>query len=113
MTFDVNKGKPNHYVLMTTQTADVDYLKCGYNWESSQFYLDIVTRFELPGNPGSRLLADDILEEVKNRLVGMQLDAASNLEIITITNSFPGDLTTTTNQINVFRKLFRLEFYIV
>lgn len=113
--YDTNvTGKiiPQYYVLMTTQTNDVDKAnKCEWFWDAS-ILLDIVTIYDSPGNTGSRLMADNIADEVRNRINSLQLDAGSGLEIFTKTISFPNDISTTTNNEVVFRKLIRLEMRI-
>ena len=113
VTADVNSDIPNHYILMTSQSNEVDKNnKCAYNWQS-QIVLDIVTIYDLPGNPGSRLLSDNILEAVKNNTNNLVLDVASSLTILTQNPSFPNDIISTTKTQNVYRKLMRIEFYIV
>jgi len=103
---------PNFYVLMTTQTNDVDKSnKCEWFWNSS-ILLDIVTSYDLPGNPGSRLMSDNIADIVRASLNSIQLDVGSGLEIITKTQSFPNDISTTTQNENIFRKLIRWELLI-
>ena len=112
VTRNVNSDIPMHYVLMTTQSNEVDKNnKCEWFWES-QILLDIFTSYDAPGNPGSRLLADNILEKVKDQLLGFTLDVGSDLEIITQTMSFPSDISTTIKKENVFRKFLRLELLI-
>lgn len=104
--------RPNHYVLMTTQTADVDKAnKCEYRWQSS-ILLDVFTSYDAPGNTASRLLADDIANAVKNLLNPIVLDPVSGLEILSQNVSFPSDIVTTTDNQNVFRKLIRYELTI-
>jgi len=113
VTRNVNTDMPQHYVLMTSQSNEVDKdNKCEYNWES-QILLDVFTSYDLPGNPGSRLLADDILDAVRAAVNSLTLDVASGLTILNERLSFPSDITTTTNKENVFRKLMRIEMYIV
>ena len=113
VTVEANAELPQHYVLMTTQTNEVDRAsKCEYNWESS-ILLDIVTSYDLPGNPGSRLLADDILDDIRNATLGLILDQASGLTIIDQKMFFPSDLSNTTKSESIFRKFLRLELYIV
>ena len=52
----------NHYILMSSQTNDVNkYTKCGSAYEST-ILLDIITSYYGVGNTGSRLLADNILD---------------------------------------------------
>ena len=102
----------DNYILMSSQSNEVDKSnKCAYMWES-QILLEIYTSYDLQGNTGSRLLADNILNEVRGLTDILALDVASNLEVVTQNQSFPSDLTsTTTNQI-VYRKFIRIEFLI-
>lgn len=103
---------PDYYTIMTTQSNEVDMtIKCGYRWESS-ILIEIFTRYPLPGNPGSRVLADDILDEVRELLNILELDEESDLEIIKKEFSFPSDLVTTTSNENVFRNFIRLNLLI-
>lgn len=102
---------PQHYILMTTQTNRVDEsVKCGDRWESS-ILLDIVTRYNGTGNTGSRLLADDIAEAVRN-LLESKLTLGGGLNVIEQTLDFPNDLSSATDRENVFRKFIRIELSI-
>ena len=105
-------SSPDNYTLMTTQTNSVDKrTKCGYDWESS-ILIEVFTRYKLTGNTGSRLLADNILDEVRNLTDTLTLDGASGLDIVTQIQSFPNDLISeTTNEI-IIRKFMRIEFLI-
>jgi len=110
---NMNKAIPMHYILMTTQSNEVDKgTKCEWNWESN-ILLDIITSYELPGNPGSRVLADDILDTAKDLTKDLVLAPSSGLKILTTKQSFPNDLSTTTQNENIFRNFLRLEFHIV
>ncbi len=112
VTIDSNTDVPQHYILMTSQSNEVDKLdKCEWNWES-QILLDIITSYDLPGNPGSRLLADNILDAVRAATTSLVLDAGSGLSISRYTMSFPSDIVTITKKESIFRKLLRIEFYI-
>ena len=103
---------PQHYILMTTQTNSVDKAnKCEFFWESS-ILLDIITTYDGTGNTGSRVLADDILDEVRNLTNNLVLDAASGLKVIIQTQDFPNDITTIISKENIFRKFMRLELTI-
>jgi hypothetical protein len=105
-------NNPDYYVLMTTQTNEVDKAtKCEWFWESN-ILLDVVTIYPLPGNPGSRLLADEILEAVKDEMNNLVLDASSGLSIITQTQSYPNDLNLSTESEVVYRKFLNLELLI-
>ena len=100
---------PKYYILMTTQTNDVDRsIKCGDRWQSS-ILLDIVTRYSSTGNTSSRLLADDIADAVRN-LLETKLTLEGGLNVINQKLSFPNDLAMVTDTESVFRKFIRIEF---
>lgn len=102
----------DHYVLMTTQTNTVDKSnKCEY-WYESSILLDIVTSYSGVGNPGSRLLADNIADAVRSATDVLTLDAASGLVVLRQTQSFPNDVVTKTSVENIFRKFIRIELTI-
>lgn len=102
---------PSHYILISTQTNNVNQgVKCGNRWESSVL-LDIFTRYIATGNTGSRLLADDIVEAVR-ALLENDLILGGGLNVIDQTLDFPNDLITVTDNENVFRKFIRIELLI-
>ena len=102
---------PSHYILMTTQTNSTnERVKCGDRWDSS-ILLDIVTRYGATGNTGSRLLADDITEAVRE-LLENKLVLSDDLNIITQKLNFPDDITSETDCENIFRKFIRIELTI-
>lgn len=99
---------PQHYILTTTQSNDVDKNnKCEDFW-NSDILIDIVTTYGSPGNMGSRLLSDDILDSVRNLTKDIQLDVASGLDIFTRTQRVEANISTITDNENVFRNLLRL-----
>ncbi len=103
---------PPHYILMTTQTNSVDKAnKCEYFWNSSVL-LDITTTYQGAGNTGSRVLADNILDRVRDLTNNLTLDVSSGLEVFIQKQDFPNDLTTITRNENIFRKFMRLELTI-
>ena len=103
---------PQHFILMTTQTNQVNQMtKCGDVWESS-ILIDIVTTYDGSGNTGSRLLADNILNEVRVYTNNLTLLPSSGLTIEKQTQDFPNDIVTITENENIFRSLMRLEFTI-
>ena len=73
--------------------------------------LDIVTRYESTGNTGSRLLADDITESVRN-LLEDNLILEGGLKVINQKLDFPNDLSSVTENENVYRKFIRIELSI-
>lgn len=102
----------DHYVLMTTQTNTVDKSnKCEY-WYESSILLDVVTSYSGVGNPGSRLLADNIADAVRSATDVLVLDAGSGLVVLRQTQSFPNDVVTKTSVENIFRKFIRIELTI-
>lgn len=102
---------PSHYILMTTQTNQVDEsVKCGNRWQSS-ILLDIVTRYVATGNTGSRLLVDDIANAVRN-LLETKLTLEGGLNVVHQKLDFPNDLSSQTENENVFRKFIRIELSI-
>ena len=102
----------NFYVIMSTQTNQVlKQNKCENFWDSS-ILLDIITSYKGVANPGSRLLADNILDQVISLTNGLTLDVASGLEIMFQTENGINDLSTITETENIFRKLIRIELNI-
>jgi len=101
-----------HYILMTTQSNAVDKdNKCGWFW-NSVITLEVLTSYFSVGNPGSRLLADNILDELRGLTHFIELDSSSGLEVITSTQDFPNDLSTITPTESVYRKFIRIELRI-
>jgi hypothetical protein len=103
---------PDHFILLTTQTSDVDKAnKTESRWESS-ILIDIVTTYKSTSNPGSRVLADNILDAVRNATNNLTLDASCGLIIRNRIQSFPNDIITVSQNENIFRKLMRIELTI-
>ena len=105
-------GNKTRYILMSTQTNRVAKTnKCEDMYESS-ILLDIVTIYNGTGNTGSRALADNILDKVRELTNNLVLDVSSNLVVQRQTQDFPNDIVSITKNQNVFRKLMRLELTI-
>ena len=97
---------------MSTQTNDVDKSnKCEDSYESS-ILLDVVTSYIGAGNIGSRLLADNIMDKVRELTNELTLDVSSGLTILRQAQNFPNDIATITPNQNIFRKLMRIELFI-
>jgi hypothetical protein len=112
ITQDGNGEAPSNYVLMTTQTNTVDKQnKCEWFWDST-LTLDCTTIYDSVGNIGSRLLVDNIADEVRNRVQNLVLDVASGLEVVWQTMSFPADMVMETDEETVYRKIIILELRI-
>lgn len=96
------KGK--FYVLMSTQTNNMEQDKCNKGWEHS-ILLDIVTRYDR--NTGSRVLADDIAQEILTKLNGLTI---TGFTIGGWNITAPNDLSATTDSETIHRKFIRYEF---
>ena len=106
------KPIPKYFILLSTQTNTVNkFNKCENVWESS-ILIDIITTYKGQGNTGSRLLADNILNKVRELTNTIILDSNSGLTVLRQIQSFPNDLVTITKTQNVFRKLMRIELTI-
>jgi len=104
--------QPDFYVLMSSQTNEVDKNnKCEWFWES-EILLDIRATFFLTEDSGSRLLIDNITDAVRNLTRNLILDGASGLEIIKTSMSFPNDLNEITEGEIMYRKFIRLNLLI-
>jgi len=102
---------PDYYVLMTTQINQVlETVKCGDRYESS-ILLDIVTHYPSTLNPGSRLLADNISDAIRALLVN-NITLGGGLNVVHQKLDFPPDLSSVTDNENIFRKFIRIELLI-
>jgi len=96
----------DHYILMSTQSDDPNFNKCGDGWNHA-IILDVVTSFRK--NTGSRLLVDQIIEAIIPLLSGMSLHASSSMVINRRQFQFPGDFTDQTDKKIFHRKILRME----
>jgi hypothetical protein len=99
---------PNHYIIISTQVNNV--LKqniCEDFWESNTT-LDIVTSYSKPGNPGSRLLCNDITDEVLFLLDDFTMPVESDLKVLFQTISTPNELYLETESENIYRCLMQI-----
>lgn len=112
VVLDAQKDDPQHYILMSTQSNEVDKRnKCEWFYEST-ILLDIITSYGGRGNPGSRLLADNITDAIRGAIQSLTLDAASGLEIVKQDWEFPADLGADSNAEVIYRKFIRLSLRI-
>lgn len=103
---------PDFYTVLSTQSNEVDKNnKCEYFWES-EILIDIRAVYRLPGNVGSRLLVDNMLDSIRDLTKDITLDVSSGLEIINIIQSFPPDLNEVNESEIIYRKFLRLELII-
>lgn len=99
------------YILMSAQGNDTEATKCEDFWESD-ILLEVCTWYKGVGNPGSRLLADNILESLRNTLhPGLDL-TAGGLVVQSQLMTFPNDIGTNLPNGTLFRKFLRLELRI-
>ena len=106
--FVTGNKRPNNYILLTTQSNEVEKAnKCEYFWDSD-ILIDIVTIYQRSGNTGSTLLVDNISDEVRRLTDVLVLDPASGLEIFTQTQSFPNTLSQHSQNEIIFRNLVRI-----
>lgn len=105
-------AQPSEYILMTTQTADVDKgNKCEYRWDAS-ILLDFVVRLDRQGNPGSRLDLDDNMDTVRDLIETAGITLGEGLEVIWYNFSFPSGITSVTDTEVVQRGFIRIELKI-
>jgi hypothetical protein len=96
----------DQYVLLTSQTKEIDKsTKCGYDWTTS-LLIEIYTKTSANGNSGSRLLLNDIEQEVYSKI-------RPKITILNFTNqtqnvTFETQLETVTTTENIFRSFIRL-----
>lgn len=96
---------PNFYVLMSTQTKSVDKAnKCEYRWDCD-IVLDIVTRYATAGNAGSRMLADDIEDKVRELTNNLVVPNFNNLNQTFVQETQLDNINTTEI---VYRNIVRL-----
>ena len=105
-------SSPLNYVLVTTQNNEVEKAtKCQYQWRSSVL-LEVVTRSTAVGNTGSRVLADNILDAVRNLTDTLALDVIAGMEIVNRRQSFPNDIIQRGDGEVTVRKFLRIELLI-
>lgn len=98
-------------ILQEQQNEVVKDTKCDYRWRHT-ILIEVFDRISNVGNAGSRLLADNILEAVKDNILGLTLDGGSGLVIIGETLTFPGDLSINDGTEILYRKFLRVLYLI-
>lgn len=108
-TFDSRvTGNANlkEYILLTAQTKQVDKSsKCEYEWETS-LLIEIYTKTTSAGNPGSRVLLNDIEQSVMSLLNPKLL--VQGFTNVTQNIEYETQLETVTDTENIFRSFLRL-----
>lgn len=96
---------PTEYVLMTTQTKQIDKAtKCNYRWVT-YLLLDIVTIYNGAGNVGSRLKADNMENSIMQLIDNITI---TGFEVVNRSYEFPDNLDSATNTQNVYRNFIRV-----
>lgn len=99
------------YVLLTAQTKEVEKAnKCEYRWETS-LLIEIYTKYSSTGNPGSRLLLNNI-EQVVHTLLNPKITVAG-FQTLTQNITYENQLETITDTENIFRSFLRLNLTLI
>ena len=106
------EDRPNHYILISTQSNEVDKdNKCEYFWES-EVLMDINSIYNSAGNIGSTVITDNITDEVRRLTNNLTLDVASGLNIFIQNQSFPNSLSSNSGNHVIHRNFIRLSLKI-
>ena len=106
------EDRPNHYILISTQSNEVDKdNKCEYFWES-EVLIDINSIYNSAGNIGSTVITDNITDEVRRLTNNLTLDVASGLNIFIQNQSFPNSLSSNSGNHVIHRNFIRLSLKI-
>jgi len=101
---------PKYYILLSTQNKRQDkYTKCADRW-NVDILIDIVTTYPATGNTGSKLLADDIEEQVINLEETIILSGGYKINQRELVSS--DSLVTIGTTTNVFRQLIRFNYFL-
>lgn len=96
---------PAQYVIISTQSKEINKVnKCNYNWISYTL-LDIVTIYNGAGNVGSRLAVDNMQEFIENAVKNIEVN---NFEVVNRTFEFPDSLDNISTTQNVYRNFIRI-----
>lgn len=101
---------PQHYILLSTQTKrENKYTKCGDRWDCD-ILLDIITTYPATGNTGSKLLAENIEEQVILLENSLTLGGGFVINERSLVSS--DSQTTIGTTTNAFRQLIRYQYFI-
>ena len=96
---------PAQYVIISTQSKEINKVnKCNYNWISYTL-LDIVTIYNGAGNVGSRLAVDNMQEFIENAVKNIEVE---NFEVVNRSFEFPDGLDNISPTQNVYRNFIRI-----
>ena len=94
-------------IILSTQTGSNDRIDKCIITKNRTIEIQVITRFK--GATGSRLLLDDIVEEIQNRVQNIQVN---NFTVQDWDVSFPQDLITTSSTETIFRKIINYNLII-
>jgi len=96
---------PAQYVIISTQSKEINKVnKCNYNWISYTL-LDIVTIYNGAGNVGSRLAVDNMQEFIENAIKNIEVE---NFEVVNRNFESPDGLDNISTTQNVYRNFIRV-----
>ena len=102
---------PSNYVLLTSQTKEVDKAtKCGYRWET-MLLIEIFTKVSSSGNTGSRVLLNDIEQAIYTLLLPKL--TVAGFENLTQNITFENSLDTPTDTELISRSFLRLNLTLI
>ena len=102
---------PSNYVLLTSQTKEVDKAtKCSYRWET-MLLIEIFTKVTSSGNTGSRVFLNDIEQAVYTLLLPKL--TVSGFENLTQNITFENSLDTPTDTELISRSFIRLNLTLI
>ncbi len=102
---------PLNYVLLTSQTKEVDKSnKCEYRWEST-ILIEIYTKTTSSGNTGSRVLLANIEQAVYSLLLPALV--VENFDTLNQSITFENQLETVTDTDIIFRSFLRLNLTLI
>ena len=96
---------PNQYVIISTQDKEIDKAtKCNYQWISYTL-LDIVKIYNGAGNVGSRLINDDMENDILSLIENVTIDGYT---VVNRRYEFPSNLDSSTATQTVYRNFIRV-----
>ena len=102
---------PSNYVLLTSQTKEVDKAtKCGYRWET-MLLIEIFTKVTSSGNTGSRVFLNDIEQAVYTLLLPKL--TVAGFENLTQNITFENSIDTPTDTELISRSFLRLNLTLI
>lgn len=102
----VTANNPKYYFLISTQLNQPNRTKCGRGWINST-EIQVIARFKK--NEGSRVMIDDMVNEVLEELDQFRLPTATGFKVSTDDLSIDNELTEPSGSEVIYTKILRLE----